>query len=299
MTPPRDKFPYKSLEAVENLCKDIGLPLAKEKIVPPTTKITFLGIDIDSATQTVLVPKENVENIKKELTVILKKRNTKVRKILSLAGSLGFMTRAIPAGRPFLRCMFDAVKGKEKHMWTRVIEGIKVDIQTWLGVLVHYNGYSKFPPLILDKPPEIEIFTDASLAGYGIVCEKQWVMEKFPKFDEPEPSMTWKELYPILVAVHVFEKKLANKKVCFCTDNTGVFHILHTLSSDKPDIMQLVRPFTLQCLKLNIMIATKYVSTHNNILADPISRLCPQIFLQRAPWADPNPLPIPYHLKFN
>ena len=299
ITPPEDNNSHRALEIVENLCEDIGLPLATEKTVPPTTQITFLGITIDSSSQTISVPEGKVADIKTELTKLQQKRNVKVRKILSLAGSLSFMTRAIPAGRPFLRRMFDGVKGKEKHRWTLVTEGIKLDIQTWLDFLDGYNGSTKFPPLVRATPPEIDIYTDASLAGYGIVCDKQWVMETFPSFDDPQPSMTWRELYPILVAVYVFENKLKDKKVCFHTDNSGVFHILHKLSSDKTEIMDLVRPLTLQCLKLNIMICTKFVPTQYNIWADPISRISPQIFLKRAPWAEPSPLQIPEHLKLN
>ena len=123
-------------------------------------------------------------------------------------------------------------------------------------------------------------------------------MESFQQFSEPQPSMTWQELYPILVAVSTFQEDLANKKVRFNTDNSEVFHILRSLSSDKPQLMELVRPITLQCLTLNIMVDTQFVPTHKNMLADPLSCLFLQIFKQRVPQAEKYPQQVPAHLKF-
>ena len=294
---PQDPNPSGSVQSVIQLSNEIGLPLAEEKTVFPTTEITFLGLIIDSVTQAIKIPGDKQSAICEMLHKLLNVRNTKVRKLLSLAGKLNFICKAIPAGRPFMRRLFDSVKGHAKHEWVKVTCEMKQDFEMWLTFLRDFNGHTKFPPLVLPQTPDIDLFTDASLQGYGIVCGRQWVMQPFPKF-EKEPSMTWRELYPILVALHVFRDKLCYKRVCFNTDNTGVFHILHTRTSPVPELMDLIRPITLQALHLNIAIATRFVPTDQNILADPLSRLSPQVFRARAPQAEALPTPIPPHLRF-
>ena len=239
MCRPEDKKTEKSLASVLDLCEEIGLPLSHEKTVHPTTKLTFLGIVIDSVSQTLAVPQEKRDAVEVELKQLISKRNTKVRNIMSITGKLGYMCNAIPAGLPFLRRMFDAIRGHDKHLWIKIPETAKQDARVWIDFLEHFNGVTRFPPRVLPTKPDINIFTDSSLKGYGIVCGDQWVMEPYPKFD-PERSMTWWELFPILVALHVLSQQVENKIVRFNTENTGMFHILHSLTSDVPDIMAIL-----------------------------------------------------------
>ena len=182
--------PTPSVEAVFETCAEIGLPLAEEKTVLPTTHITFLGLSIDSETQTIGVPLDKISRAQVELEKLIRAKKTKVRQILSIAGLLNFICKAIPAGRPFLRRLFDSVKGRAKHMWVPVPEEVKLDARTWLSFLEKYNGCTVFPPLVEVRSTDLNLFTDASLRGYGIVCGTKWVMEAFPPFEDPQPSMT-------------------------------------------------------------------------------------------------------------
>jgi hypothetical protein len=47
----------------ENVCKKLGVPLAAEKSVGPVTKITYLGLEIDSVTQLISIPQEKLASI--------------------------------------------------------------------------------------------------------------------------------------------------------------------------------------------------------------------------------------------
>ena len=68
------------------------------------------------------------------------------------------------ADHTYVECLMP-LKAKPKQEWTKGTDGIKLDAQVWLDFLENYNGYSKFPPLVLPHPSEIDVFTDASLAG--------------------------------------------------------------------------------------------------------------------------------------
>lgn len=286
-----------SILALENVCSEIGLPLAPEKTVAPATNITFLGLTINSVSQTIGIPQDKITRAKEQLALLASKKSLKVRQIQSIAGLLNFLCKAIPPGRPFLRRLFDSIKGKPKHAWTNISSEIKEDAKVWAEFVDTMSDTTPFPPLTEMANADLQLFTDASLLGYGIVCGTSWVMEPFPPFKDPQPSMTWRELYPILVATHVFADKLANKKIKFVTDNMGVYHILRSLSSPQQELMDIVRPLVLQCLKINTRLTSQYVPSLENTLADPLSRLNFQLFKQRAPLADPTPSAIPPHLK--
>ena len=288
-----------SLAEVLSLCSDIGLPLSKEKLVNPTTQLTFLGIAIDSTNQTLAIPTPKLLKAKHLIEIAIAKRKVQVHRILSIAGLLNFLCKALPPGRPFLRRLFDSVAGKHKRQWITLEPGCLSDLKTWLAFLEHFNGTTPFPPTVTLRASDIHLYTDASLTGYGIICGTHWVAETFPTPNQCPHSMTWREFYPILVATFTFPSQLSHKKICFVTDNLGVFHILRSLTSRAPDIMELVRPFVLQCLKMNTTFTSKYVPSARNSLADPLSRQEFQIFRSRAPWADTTPTPIPHHLKLS
>ena len=253
MFAPSDPDPLASIKVLNELCEDIGLPLAEDKYVPPTTLLTFLGIAIDTRHQTLVVPEDKLVKARVKIDGLLSRRKAKVRQILSITGLLAFICRAIPSGHPFLQRLFDVVRGKPKHIWVQDEKDTKQDLRTWLRFLDTFNGTTLFPPVAQSRASEIEIYTDASLEGYGIVCGTSWIMQPFPKFLEPQPSMTWREFYPILVAVHAFESVLANKKVVFITDNMGVFHIIRSLTTPHTDILDLLRQFVLQCLNIKVI----------------------------------------------
>ena len=75
-----------------------------------------------------------------------------------------------------------------------------------------------------------------------------------------EYSRLWKslnivilELFPIVLLVAVFAKRLAGMRVVFHTDNEALVHILNYHTSKDMKVMVLLRPLVLLFLKHNIV----------------------------------------------
>ena len=51
------------LECFQDVCRELGVLLAEDKTIEPTTCLTFLGLKIDSAKQMVSVPEEKILGI--------------------------------------------------------------------------------------------------------------------------------------------------------------------------------------------------------------------------------------------
>ena len=53
------------MEVIESVFSELGVPLAPDIVIgPSTTTITYLGIEIDSAAQTIKLPQEKFKDLR-------------------------------------------------------------------------------------------------------------------------------------------------------------------------------------------------------------------------------------------
>ena len=58
-----------ALRSLVSTCNRLGVPLSPEKTVGPTSKITFLGLEIDAVEQLVCIPQEKLEALQYKLAI--------------------------------------------------------------------------------------------------------------------------------------------------------------------------------------------------------------------------------------
>ena len=183
------------------LFKSLGVPLANDKLVGPTSCITFLGIEINSDSMSLGLPQpkcKEIQDLIKQWTI--KKKCTK-RELLSLIGKLSFAAKVVPSGRTFIRPLIDLSKSvvKLSHHISLNHEA-RQDIQWWADYLPSWNGRYKILDSTTTTCHTLDIFADASgEIGLGIFYKGRWVSEKWPDLVKPY-SIQWKELYPIYLA---------------------------------------------------------------------------------------------------
>ena len=284
-----------------SVCKVLGVPIAPEKTEGPINELVFLGLKINSSNQTITIPEDKLSSLRSSLRSMLTRKKCTVKEVQSLIGSLNFACRAISPGRAFLRRLIGSIKNLNKpHFHLRVTHDMKNDIVMWLQFLEHHNGVSLFKDVIWYSNVDLELFTDAAASiGMGIYMKGQWAQAKWGSNFAKEcqnNNITFLEYFPILVAIHLFQHQLKNKKVIFHCDNAAVVEIINNQTSRCPRVMDLVRPFVLKCLQLNTIIKAQHIKGVNNSIADSISRFKMQLFRLLAPEAMEHPLPIPQHL---
>ncbi len=103
--PPDSTRCNKAISFFQSLCQQLGVPLKPEKLVLPTTCMTFLGIQLDSAAQTASIPPEKMDSLLLSLRHLYRSHRPVTKR--SLIGKLSFATKVIPAGRIFLRRLLD------------------------------------------------------------------------------------------------------------------------------------------------------------------------------------------------
>jgi hypothetical protein len=94
-----------------SLCEYLGVPIAPEKTVGPSTILTFAGIELDTNTMEARLPGDKILKTRSILSEFLCRRKATLKEVQSLIGLLNFACTVVPPGRAFLRRLIDLTKG--------------------------------------------------------------------------------------------------------------------------------------------------------------------------------------------
>ena len=119
----------RNLHTMVDICRDLGIPLAMEKLEGPSTYLVFLGIEIDSILRELRLPLEKLERIQELVQLWLVKKRCTKRELLSIAGQLQHAATVV---RTFIRRLFDlskVVSRPDHHIQLSV--GGRSDLAWW------------------------------------------------------------------------------------------------------------------------------------------------------------------------
>lgn len=202
------------LDLFTSLCSELGVPLAPDKTVGPTAQITYLGLQIDSESQTVSIPHEKLVKVTEKVDTALAANSLTLKKLQSLIGSLSFVCRAISPGRAFLRRLIDLTCGV-RQAWFKISlsKGAKDDLRMWRTFLHKFNGVSIFPDQVWVGGEDLELYTDACKSiGFAGFFQGNWFQSKWRK-SCTNYSIAWQECFPIVVAVVLWGDMLKGKRI--------------------------------------------------------------------------------------
>ena len=286
-----------TLHGFLQFAQEIGLPIKDSKTVLPTTTIIAHGIEIDSVKMTARLPQDKIERAKLLLHQFKSRRKVTLKEIQSLIGTLNFACRVIRPGRAFLRRLINLTcKSTQSHHHIKLNADARADINAWLIFLSSFNGVSVLLKNQFASSDALKLFSDASgSVGYAAVCGSNWLQGAWPP-SWKEIHITPKELFPIVLALEIWGKTIANQKVLFKTDNMAVAEIINKQSCKDSFTMKLVRRLVIAALQHNILFRAVHIAGYTNLIPDHLSRSKFQEALQLAPWLNRTPTPIPHDL---
>ena len=287
------------LQSFQGVCNELGVPLAEEKTEGPKPAITFLGLEIDAANQRIRIPQCKLVKLRAIVAHVSNARKLRLRELQSVIGSLSFVCKAVPPGRAFLRRLINLTMGVKKACHrVRINQESREDLQMWSRFLESCNGATIIPEQVWLENSDIQMFTDASGSiGFGGYFQGAWFQGRWPQHvSDLSPSITWREFFPIVVAVSVWGRLLAGKRVIFRSDNKGVVSIINKQSSHCPRIMRLVRFFVMKCLVWNVAFRATHIPGKEIEIADSLSRFQDSRFRSLAPGANLTGVEVPKEL---
>ena len=93
---------------LKQVCQEIQMPIAPEKLESPATVVEFLGLILDTEHMIIHFPQNKLQDIAGIIAKMIKARKVTSWELQSLAGKLNFIAKAVPAGKSFIKQIYQA-----------------------------------------------------------------------------------------------------------------------------------------------------------------------------------------------
>lgn len=264
------------------ICEEINLPLSMEKTCYATQVIVFLGLLLNTRTQTISLPGDKVERGKRELDIVLRSKKVTVHQLQKLTGLLNFFCRAVVPGRAFTRRMYGKMKNRRKYHHLRVDKELRADCRVWYQFLdmelAVCRPFLDFNAVL--HADQIQFFTDGALdgdrLGVGGCYGSSWftAVESVDKYQNVKFKLNIQivELLAITLGLSLWMERLRNRRVVLFCDNEAVVHMVNKSTSGCKVCMIMLRMITLWSMKYNTRVFCTHLKSEENWRADLLSR---------------------------
>lgn len=271
----------------------LNIPVALDKLIGPTTRLIYLGIEIDTMRFLMSVPNSKLNELLQLLPKWHNRRTATKQQLLALIGKLHSVCLVVKPGRIFLRRLIDlstTVKKNCHHI--NINTSARADIQWWLDWLPSWNSSSIIPEESQTLSTDLHLHTDASFEGFGAILGCSWIQAHWDDNTYGD-DIDYKELFAIVAAAYTWGSGWAGKRIVFCTDNEPITYIWKKGSTSSPRMMHLIRKLFLFAVDNQFSVSFKHVYGKYNPIADALSRFQDSRFRLLAPHADSQRTPIP------
>ena len=279
-----------------SLCSELGVPIAEEKCEGPATRITFLGIQIDTERWHLRLPDDKLRDLLGELRLWADRKKCTKRELLSLIGKLSFAAKAVPAGRLFFRRLINlSTKARRLHHYLHLNAASRMDILWWRDFLPLWNGRAPILDTVWTPANSLQLYTDASAKlGFGAYFQGSWFRAPWkPKQDHRHKSIEWQELFAIVAAAIAWGRNWSGRRIMFHCDNHAVVDMWRNQSSRCPQLLKLLHKLFFVAACNNFHVRVSHIQGVANGIADSLSRNQASRFQALAPDAEATMTPIP------
>ena len=257
----------RSYDALIQLLQKLGLEVSSKKLVPPSTKATCLGIEIDSEKCTVAIPPEKLRQISDMVDAWRHAKFCSKNQLQSLLGNLLYVQKCVKPARIFLNRMLELLRQNYDKNSITLTQNFRRDLRWFHRFLATYNGVSYFDHRKTDEILEL----DACLTGMG----GRWgnkvyhlpIVNQFKNL-----AITQLEMVNILVAVKLFARDWQKRKICVKCDNLAVVQVLSKGKTKDPFLGACARNIWLIAATYDIDLSYVHIQGKLNCVADLLSR---------------------------
>lgn len=264
-----------NVQAHLNLLTSLGFVINfKKSILKPEKTVKYLGFIFDSERQTISIPDARREKLFKLVLEFSSKVNCRIKDFASLIGSLNSVCPAVRYSplyiKNFEREKFLALLSSDNSYSAtmNISKKLKPDFDWWLDILQDFDQSN----VICTGQYAREIFSDASLTGWGASCDSQrahgWWSD-----NEKGLHINALEIKAAFYALKSFASDLENCEILVRVDNTTALSYLNRYGSvQHPHLSKLAREIWQWAESRNIMLFSSYIPSKENIHADRESR---------------------------
>ena len=256
-----------SFDTLQDLLQKLGFDISIKKLVEPTTKVTCLGVEVNTEEFTISVPHEKLANIMSMCNKWSRKSHCTKKELQSLLGCLLYISKCVKTSRTFLNRMLDTLRA---HFGK---ENISLDIEFHRDL----NWFKKFLPkfngtaFFIHRPVQATIELDACLQGLGAVYLNQVYAIHIPQYCK-NFSIVHLEMLNIMVAIRVWANTWKNQRVLIKCDNQAVVSVLNSGRTQDLTLAAIARNIMMDISENDIDLQVIHILGVNNKIADLLSR---------------------------
>ena len=239
--PPDSSQCADNMAALLAVCRVLGLPLHPDKCIGPFSRLVVLGIELDSMAQVAHLPEDKLCVLQGLIHSWHNRRWRTRRQLESLIGHLHHAAKDVWPGRTFLHRMINLLHCFHKcdHPICLNME-FHLDLQLWLPFLSSWNGVAFWLFSGIAASPDLEVTSDASGSlGFGAYLRGEWFTGPWTT-SQASQSIAYKELFPVVIATHLWGPQWARLYILLHSDNKAVVYILNSRTSKIPELMCLL-----------------------------------------------------------
>ena len=257
---------HKSYEDLCALLEKLGLTISDKKLVPPSTVVTCLGVQIDTIKGTISVPPEKLQKIIQMCFTWENKKTVRKRDLQSLLGSLMHITKCVKSSRPFLNRMLQNLREARNEQVHLNPEFYK-DLLWFQNFLPHFNGVCLYNHQLLQGVVQV----DASLQGLG----GRWgncVYKLSIPLGMDDLGIVQLEMLNLFLALRIWAPNWAGKRVRFECDNQAVVAVMKSGKTRDMVLAAYARNIHMLASVFDIEITVIHLPGVENTVADLLSR---------------------------
>lgn len=271
------------------ILRRLGFYVSYKKVVAASTKIRFLGIDIDSSNLELSLPMDKLKKLQCVLGWFQDRRRATKKQLERLGGLLAHCAKVIRGGRTFCRRIYDLMATLSKPFYkARLTGSFREDIRWWRDFAEIFNGKAG---MIGKFSPVVSVYSDSSNWGFGATHQDDWLVGSFIDLDDshlrhyaghhhvkPDKGLgvshiNVKEMWAVFAGAARWANGWGDSSVIFITDSAVVQSALNSGRSKSSEIMYFLRRLFWLSITYNFVFISTYINTKVNITCDALSRL--------------------------
>ena len=256
-----------------SLLKDLGILESTAKATSLSTKMVFLGIQLDSIKQTMEIDAERLMNIKAEITSWMGKKYATLKQVQSIVGSLSFCACCIPEGKLFFSRILSFMKTFRGKGFHKISKEVRKDLNWWHVFVQDFNGVAAVPSLNWEQPDSV-FSTDACLTGRGGWNNEHYFHFRFPQsIIQQGKYINQFELYTVMIATQLWALSFGGMNIPIYCDNETMVQVLWTGDSDSEVSQCCLHEIRYHAAKFNSRIQSVHIAGVSNGISDILSRI--------------------------
>lgn len=255
-----------------NLLQKLGFIINYQKsCLNASQTITYLGFYYDSRELTISLPVIKQYKILQLLKSIGRKKSCKIREFARFIGSLISCCPALPYSWMYVK-NFESLKTKALHL-NKGNYNASLSLTSWLDEDFQWweTHLSLGKPLVV-RSFVLEIFSDASLTGWGVFCKGQRTHGHWSP-TEATFHINYLEIKAAFFGLKCFASDLSNCTILCRIDNITAIACINRMGSvQSAKLNYITRKLWQWCENKQLVVMASYVKSSENKEADEESR---------------------------